>query len=417
MDLFATSHDTYPDMQSYLPPGNYYEGPFSAAMSTFDSYQSMNAFAQVPHSQEYVEPSRQVKSNAQRFSPDPSPVSASQSFEMAPPQLTASSESGASAQSASSSALASPTLHAQTSFHQDWSLHGMQTVPQDAYSQQQFQNSSFGSDVSNKLPGCVGESSMLPSSSRFNVNRAISSVSLSSTFPTSFYPARNASQCAPAPDCYRHSEPLPSASSYGGLPSSFRPPMAPLPTTRQRTNPLLSNHIWPPTPPPLSDSFSPSQSSHSSPFFDHNGGRFVPPLDSPCRFPRPSFIFQSCHLLESQSKDSALTVALYRSDAHQPISVTNPIFERCLSSSRQHHTSFSHSSLRASTLTSAVQRFSPQSNTRRLETVQAVWESVSFPTSKFFPTLPTIRTPSFRAINTVPCLTAQSTKRRARGGG
>ncbi|KAF2501273.1 zinc finger-containing protein [Lophium mytilinum] len=121
-DLLATSQPAYLPTSQYLDPS--FSAPFDPA--------SLHAFSEAPRSQDLrfhydaiaqgVKPSYQQ----QQYSPAGSPNSGAHSFDIQPPNLSTSSESGASV---SSSAMGSPSLHPQ--FHdQPWgSINGLGLAP------------------------------------------------------------------------------------------------------------------------------------------------------------------------------------------------------------------------------------------------------------------------------------------------
>ncbi|KAF2815021.1 uncharacterized protein BDZ99DRAFT_515783 [Mytilinidion resinicola] len=122
-DLLATSQPAYLPTSQYLDPS--FSAPFDAA--------SLHAFSEAPRSQDlrfhYDAIAQGVKPNyqqQQQYSPAGSPNSGAHSFDIQPPHLSTSSESGASV---SSSAMGSPSLNPQ--YHdQPWgSVNGLGLAP------------------------------------------------------------------------------------------------------------------------------------------------------------------------------------------------------------------------------------------------------------------------------------------------
>ncbi|OCK82145.1 hypothetical protein K432DRAFT_293892 [Lepidopterella palustris CBS 459.81] len=152
-DLLATS-------QPYLPTSTYLDPTFSAP---FDPL-SLQAFSQVSRSQSDLRYhfdgiAQGVKPNCQHqhYSPEGSPNSASHSFDVQPPNLSTSSESGASV---SSSAMGSPSLNPQ--YHHDpWnSMTGLGLAPGIVQSSSGFDYDSIV--ATDKLPGCVDPTLIQP---------------------------------------------------------------------------------------------------------------------------------------------------------------------------------------------------------------------------------------------------------------
>lgn len=309
--------------QSYMPLSSYAEGPYGVAMPTPDSYSHTHTAAppNVSRMQEFqynFDAAAQNMKNGYRYTPAVSPAhSASNLFEMAPPQLSAASDSGASAQSTSSSAMGSPPSNSQV-YHEPWNAFDAlglapSIVHQDSFSQDTFAASGTEHDsvtAFDKLPGYVGESPIVSSSSQQSrlpiaassstSEQSMLSYSLSSHTATvgacgpPSAPQRQASLRQPSPaTTSRFKSPsmaasvmLPPFTPSAHVQEQLRRSASAYETSASRRNPTASNRAKPPV---LSsdDPASSCQSSpdtHHSPIFAQSSGHFVPPLESSCRF-------------------------------------------------------------------------------------------------------------------------------------
>jgi hypothetical protein len=169
-----TAYSEYPSTtQSYSTPGAYVDSSFSAAaLSTIDSYAAMNAFAEMPRTQDSygydLNSSMGMKHPQHIYSPI-----TTEAEQMLPPRLSASSESGASAHSTASSAMGSPHLHAQFQHPEPWNPilpgHGLglahEMSSQEIFARDPYFTSSMEQDpvmVTDKMPGYVDPLSLSP---------------------------------------------------------------------------------------------------------------------------------------------------------------------------------------------------------------------------------------------------------------
>lgn len=221
-----------------------------------------------------------VKPSYQAHSPAHSPThSSANSFDLQPPVLSSTSDSGASIQSNMSSAMGSPSL----SIHapRDWNqMQG--TVPgivqQDCYPTETFTPSGFDyeSAMALKHPGFVGESRQLPSSRRSNTFSSVNSVSsCSSSFPQSSAPVP--AQRRPEQSSLLNQN-FDSASA-SSVPSTglFKQPESQASSSACSIFPL-------PTTPPASVRRRAGSISYS-PFFAQSSGTSGAPLEFSCLFP------------------------------------------------------------------------------------------------------------------------------------
>ena len=328
---------SYPDVwnndQTYLPTSTYHDGSYMSS-TTFDSFQTQLSYAQPEQYSFGTDQSFLPKHNLQPASPHYSDAhSASNSFDLQPPVLSSTSDSGASVHSTISSAMGSPSAHPRSS--NDWTQqHGMDMLPSivqhDQIGQNLFATTAFDFEtipVTDK--GCVGEFSAI-SSSHYHGDA------------TSFNSSMNRSSY----DLLRDVTPRPQ--SYGSdqwFVSNVTPPMSSGPelsvvsnlaphydarlestspndsvfksptTPASATSPLIERvrgkrkaSVAPPTPKraraasPLVHSLSYTESdlpsrpqapppTLSSPFFTQSSGNFVPPLELSCPSPSLYLVF------------------------------------------------------------------------------------------------------------------------------
>lgn len=206
-------------------------------------------------------------------SPTPSPTysSAINPFDLQPPVLSSTSDSGASVQSNASSALGSPSM--STYRHHEW-IHLQDPlpaiVPQDSFGNMTPSAFDYETMMTSKHPGCVGESSNIISSSRQG-----ESEHASSSFNT---PSR-------------YQTPSPSSAQIRKLSARQRDDSTSLcqPMAAQKniipfkspSTPASFMKSLPPTSPRVSRA---QQRSFSySPFFSQSSGTFAAPLEFSCR--------------------------------------------------------------------------------------------------------------------------------------
>ena len=348
--------------QSY-PAGSFaMESSFPAALSTIDSFSAVNAFSDAPRSQDHYNfglnaAAADVKAS-RPYSPAASPMD-----HLPPPQLSASSESGASVHSTSSSAMGSP--HMNPSYPADeWTMipgHGL-GLPHEVVSQETFTQPFFSSSIeqdamiaNDKLQDFVGESTAsLHMSSNFNAPNTPSSASFqSSPSPVAAFGHPGSAQQLPSVPVLRSQNDARrssvSASPRRSRNEIFKTPMVPasamLPSSPRRLSPprtpyydqgrrsslpgerrnsLLSNQLFPPTgTPPLeapSGSFIHSPQSYQSPVLvQASNVSLAPTSQSSCSFPAPP------HLCSSGFRSTSTTSgnATLTSDFLDP-SILNP---------------------------------------------------------------------------------------------
>ncbi|MBE7180259.1 MAG: hypothetical protein INR71_03460 [Terriglobus roseus] len=309
-DLFnASSNDSYAELmattQGYgVPNASFFDTSFAAVMSTLDSSPSLHAPVHLAPSGDFV-PSTQAAHIKQGYSPAASPPQ--HSFDsMPPPQPSTSSEAGASVHSTSSSALASPALVAQPPhmqsqphFHEPWALGLSQSIPNHA----PFVTSTLEQDL-DRQPGFVGESMNVSSSaqSALVAQSPLSSIDFQSAWSGS---TRSGGSAASTPQLTASHSPLDavaedrfSSPTAPFVPSTHAPWLSSQPLVSSKPlgssvaqypqGPLLSNQVWlPPAAAPVQSQpfVASSDQLVSSSFFNQSSGRFVPPLESSCRFP------------------------------------------------------------------------------------------------------------------------------------
>ncbi|KAF2756561.1 hypothetical protein EJ05DRAFT_67776 [Pseudovirgaria hyperparasitica] len=161
-DLYP-SQDSYDISQPYLPS----DFINNTAFTTYDSQPTTHAYSNLS---QYTYPlqGQQVKNTFQTQTPSGSPHSLSHSFDMQPPNLSASSESGASV---SSSAMGSPSLNHQ--YQEAWGPLDQGLAIDQGMLKDSFLPESYnpaldleyaGLVANDKLSGCVGESEHISSS-------------------------------------------------------------------------------------------------------------------------------------------------------------------------------------------------------------------------------------------------------------
>jgi hypothetical protein len=311
--------------QAYLPTSAYPDQSYLNA-TTYDTFQTSQAYTDpnnFPFDQSF-----QSKSNLQPPSPNYSPTnSASHSFDLQPPILSNTSDSGASVPSTISSVMGSPSVQPQPS--NDWSqsmamLPGI--VQADNMGQDVFSTTGFDLDsipVTDK--GCVGELTAISSSQQ-------SAPLFSFSFPTSFDLLREAGPLSQqfggdnwslgahtqlatdvvqtpsgasvvtprANDAFESVSPNDSVFKSPSTPASATSPVL------ERIKGKRKSSIALPTPKrargssPLNQAMSYHESdlperpqapapTFTSPFFSQSSGNFVPPLELSC--PSPSSLF------------------------------------------------------------------------------------------------------------------------------
>ncbi|KAF1814990.1 hypothetical protein P152DRAFT_241287 [Eremomyces bilateralis CBS 781.70] len=295
----------------------------STPISSMESLQSLQAPfftpAELPDARFPLDPSQTGGTFENPYSPPESPL---QPLDMNAPRLSTASDSTGSLSSTSSSTIPSPALPAA---FEAWSYAGLGLSQAEGFPMSQAFISSSSYDAgpilaaAPKDPGCVGESSEVPSLSHFSVSSAFPSSSESFKSPVLRYPRRssiarpflentssptattpteiprsNGSTVTPiesqdggmfkSPSLpasrmaspYLRCSQVPQQEPHGGPRSVAGSPVAP------RRNSLLSHQIWPPSAAvePVQGNFPASSESLSSPFFHQSSGIFVPPLES-----------------------------------------------------------------------------------------------------------------------------------------
>ena len=355
--LYSTQ-ETYPDLMPTSHPYNTnpYLNSTGAGFEPF-SIQSFSSTPYQPADFSFAAASapQAPKGNYQPHTPAESPTnSANNSFDIQPPNLSSTSDSGASVQSTSSSAMGSPSLNPSNYVQEPWSTLGQGLglgvapgiVQPDQLGQEHFGTSGLEYDPllgHDKIPGCVGESPSISSPQRslqptsfptFSSSQNQSQYSSSNIFPTgqrSSFPRRAARldtstaghaspYAAPSLQTPTSANPYPrqgqqpvlrrtnSASrlTASGAPE-FKSPSTPASATRPRTfsppasdrrGSLLNNSV--PTDTRTGIMFSPVSgssrgisaptASQSTSPFSQSNGNFVAPLGSYCWFPCPCLL-------------------------------------------------------------------------------------------------------------------------------
>ncbi|KAF2837943.1 hypothetical protein M501DRAFT_919641, partial [Patellaria atrata CBS 101060] len=165
--------DLYPQQENYqeafTSSQSYMAVPaFDHTYSTFDSQSSIQAFSNAPRSQEFNFSldgiPQSIKNSYHSYSDAGSPAnSASHSFDIHPPHLSAASESGASIPSTSSSAMGSPSMNPQ--YHDSWNVMGQGLGLAPGLVSQDSFTSSFEYEAmvaTDKMPGCVDPTLIQP---------------------------------------------------------------------------------------------------------------------------------------------------------------------------------------------------------------------------------------------------------------
>jgi hypothetical protein len=380
-----TSYSDFPQTsQAYPVSSSYMDVPFSAALNPLDSY---SAFSEMPRSQDfpYLDSSSGIKHT---YSP-----AATEAEQMMPPQLTASSESGASVQSTSSSAMGSPHLHPQYQQHPEPWNHllpgqGLGLNSQEIFTRDPFFTSGMDQETvmaTDKIPGFVGESPASSSTSQSGFSFAFSSSAPSPTVaaqssPTSFFMDRTRhlpsppvlkSQMEPTMlrsiDAFYQSPKNNDGFKSPGMPASARLPSSrmtsPIATyhdqrqrslggadmSKPRRNSLLSHQLFPPatTPPPDRVGSLITSPDSSSPHFHTHGAFSSASSYSSCRFPvfDISEVTTWEHRLTGVSSDPSILNpygAPMPFSYPDPASATSPMFEQPPSPAPSHTSSRSH---------------------------------------------------------------------------
>lgn len=348
--------------QSYPATTSFMDAPFPAALSSIDSFSTLHAYSEAPRSQDPLQftldssLTEACKTSHHPYSPTASPMD-----HIPPPQLSASSESGASVHSTSSSAMGSP--HMNPSYSTDeWtnmipgSAIGLpEVVSHETFPQTSFFTSSIESEAmvaNDKLQGFVGESTAsFHLSPQFNTAATPSSASLqSSSSPTLPLPISGGGHHLPSVPALRSQTDITRSSRQSGD-EVFKTPVMPasamLPSSPRRLSPprsqhydqrrrsslpgerrgsLLSNQIFPPSEtPPLegpSSPFVPFPQSYQSTVLNQGSNIPLAPAQSSCSFPIPFEISFHSRLFCSTPITNAndrLTV-----DANLDPSILNP---------------------------------------------------------------------------------------------
>ena len=314
--------------QSYLPASSYADDAYLNT-TTFDTYQTHPVYVQPDQFSYGADQSFQTKNNLQPPSPNYSPAhSNSHSFDLHPPILSSTSDSGASVQSTISSAMGSPSAQPQQS--NDWTQQQSASmfpgiVHPDSLGHDVFATTGFDLEtipITDK--GCVGELTAISSSESL---KSAASFNFS-LFPTSYdllHPSQPYLQ-APRDGVWSQSfnaqtttgadrslsiastvTPQPSSSVENVSPndSVFRSPTTPASATSpvlERVKGKRTSSVTPPAPKrargssPLTQAMSyhendlPSRPqaptpTFTSPFFSQSSGNYVPPLELSCPSP------------------------------------------------------------------------------------------------------------------------------------
>lgn len=343
------------DDQSYLPVSTYSDQAYMNA-NAFDPYQTTQGFPQMDQFSFGMDQTFQSKSTLQPPSPNYSPAnSASHSFDLHPPILSSTSDSGASVPSTISSAMGSPSVQPQPS--NDWSqqqnmgmLPGI--VQQDNLGQDVFATTGFDLEtipVTDK--GCVGELTAISSSQQAS-NVSSSNFSLSSSFdllrdsgsysqtvgmdnwsmPLNALPAGSVGQ----PMLSIPSQTAPGGDNTSPSDSVFKSPTTP--ASAAATSPVIERvkgkrkaSVAAAAPKrvrgssPLNQAMSYHESdlpqrpqapppTFTSPFFTQSSGYFVPPLESSC--PSPTSLSLISDFLVSFVAEKVEHLLTYRFQIH-----------------------------------------------------------------------------------------------------
>jgi hypothetical protein len=328
--------------QSYPTTTFSMDSSFPAALTPIDSFPALHPYSEAPRSQESyqfaVDSSAAELKSTHPYSPAASPME-----HMPPPQLSASSESGASVHSTSSSAMGSP--HMNPSYPADeWTAipgHGLGAFSHGAFHQPYF-TTSIEQDAllanNDKLPGFVGESTASLHSSPHYTSpiTPLSATFQPSASPTATFTPADAGQQLPnvpvlKSQTERGHSPSKAPSRKPGdevfktpvVPASAMLPPSPRrlspPRTQQadgrrrsslpgdRRNSLLSHQVFPPSTTPLdspSSSLVNSPQSYNSPIFTQGGQVSLAPVQSSCSFPAPATFFSLSFCLTTFKKSA-----------------------------------------------------------------------------------------------------------------
>lgn len=319
-DLFGTSSgDQYADLlatsQAFAMPNVFFDSPFTGAMAAIDPSAGGSTAGQASLQPPMMQP-RDFISTTQAmhikhgYSPAASPPL--HPFQGMAPLPVSSADVVASAHSTSNSTLGSPALHSQhqAQYQEPWGLglpHGVMPQHQHQHQQQQpFATSALEQDL-DKQAGFVGESATVPTSSSLQSLRLVSAASplQSVPFPPSWSRHGAASADGHSSSASSQASTSPLTASHSPLEEALRSPApqrvgphaqwlpdrplvhpyAPDGHALPRRASSLSNQVWPPQQ-QSPQAFVPSQSEQlvTSPFFNQSSGRFIPPLESSCRF-------------------------------------------------------------------------------------------------------------------------------------
>lgn len=308
--------------------------------TTFDSYESQPAFS-YPNPDYSLNVNNNNNNNnnnnakAKANYPYSPANSLTHSFDLQPPVLSSTSDSGASVHSAISSAIGSPAMGQQSvaEWTRIYSTQAPGIVPQEAYSNNMFGTTGYEFEnipALEKGPGCVGESSAISSSQPFS-HASPSSLSMSSPRYVPPPHAGLASGSTPSNPRSSQSGPLKRATTIDVRqqqpPSDIRSPNAGMYAKTEFKSPATPPSIPRPTAQPLSPvlarvkgerrhsnavpqrsrmiAYSLNQSLNQSPslldktaispvfpssFFSQSSGMFNAPLDFSCVFPSPQLI-------------------------------------------------------------------------------------------------------------------------------
>jgi len=264
-------HEQYPSASNYTTSSAYAEH-FYAPTTTFDSYAPQNAYAFQPQNDFYAKTTYPIRSPL-IYSPA---NSVAPSFDLHHPSIS-TSDSSASVPSSISSARASPSL--STINAADWTHNTPTVVSTDSYdiytSQTLEHETLFASE---KIPGCVGESTTIPSSSIFPFSRAspsehVSHTTIDSVFKTPGTPA----SVTRSPH---------STSPRGQWTKGRRDSIATTPRSIPHSTTSTTSISSPSMPRRINQSKALAPAIfHHSPFFHLSSGLYAPPLDSSCLFP------------------------------------------------------------------------------------------------------------------------------------
>ena len=340
--------------QSYPATTSFMDASYPAALSSIDSFSALHAFSEAPRSQDPLQftldssvTEASKTSHHHPYSPTASPMD-----HIHPPQLSASSESGASVHSTSSSAMGSP--HMNPSYPADeWTnmipgpaIGLPEVVSQETFPQGPFFTSSIEQETmiaDDKLQGFVGESTAsLHLSSRFTTAITPSPASFqSSSSPTIPLPSAAGGLHLPSVPVLRSQTDASLSARQSGdevfktpvMPASAMLPSSPSPRSQyhdqrrhsslpgERRSSLLSNQIFPPLAGTPSGPFVPFPQSYQSTVLNQGSNISVAPTQSSCSFPIPFEYHFIQTLLDTNHEN---TNAMLTIDANPDPSILNP---------------------------------------------------------------------------------------------